>query len=433
MSLISFHFLVFLIIVLIGYNLTPKKIELLALASLIFLGLYSLLGVVMLVGISLLVHLSLKKAKNFKRLSILAIISCLVLVRLALFPEINEFAFVGLSYYGLKSIALIVKANKTELELRPNFYQTLYYLGSFKTITSGPIHSPQFILNQLPNLKGSTINDIILGAKHIIWGLFFKLVIANNLSMFVLDQLYQHHDYSSININYLFIQSFFVYFDFYAYSILAIGIGRLFGFEIMKNFDRPYSQLSFVNFWRHWHISLSEWLRDFIYIPLGGKKSSLYGINIAVFLTFLVSGLWHAISLNFIIWCLIHFILYSVDKNFEKLSNTPIRLFINFYILSLTWVIFLQADLTIVIEVLVKSIPSTFQELGFMLFSPLTLITILLVLIYYTEPFIFRHYVRDSYGSLKHSVSEYLISTCLLVCLVLYGGLSNQQFLYFNY
>jgi D-alanyl-lipoteichoic acid acyltransferase DltB (MBOAT superfamily) len=229
------------------------------------------------------------------------------------------------------------------------------FLGFFPQSLAGPIHRINDLLPQFRRYSGFSSENFIVGIKTCIFGYFLKLIIADKINLLTESIFNDIESYSSTT---LFISSllfsFEIYFDFWGYSLIAIGIGRILGFRININFNNPYSVTSFRKFWHRWHITLSKWLKDYIYLSLGGRHHKKYILfALSIFITFLVSSLWHGIYLNFILWGTVHAILYLVEdlflkkksilKGSYKLPKTFSRLInhiIFITIISLTWAIF---------------------------------------------------------------------------------------------
>ena len=183
------------------------------------------------------------------------------------------------------------------------------------------------------------------------WGMFKKLCIADRIAVYV------NYVYGNVNDGYglaillaTVLYSFQIYCDFSGYSDMAIGIARYLGYDVGKNFDHPYLSKSVGEFWRRWHISLSSWLRDYVYIPLGGSRVALPRIYLNILITFLVSGIWHGSTWNFVIWGLLHGIFQCIGratKSFWEKIKVPsfIRIFITFCLVTFAWIFFRAENL----------------------------------------------------------------------------------------
>ena len=179
----------------------------------------------------------------------------------------------------------------------------MLFVAFFPQILSGPISKAASLLPQIKAERVFCYANAVQGLKWILWGFFLKTVMADRLGLYV-DVVYNNYEYYSGATCFLasILYSFQIYGDFAGYSLMAIGVGRLMGFDLINNFNRPYFSTSVTEFWRRWHISLSTWLRDYIYIPLGGSRCSKIRSYYNIFLTFLVSGIWHGANWTFKLW-----------------------------------------------------------------------------------------------------------------------------------
>lgn len=214
---------------------------------------------------------------------------------------------VGISFYTFQTLSYSIDVYRRKLEATTDFFSFLAFVSFFPQLVAGPIERASNLLPQFYKKRIFDYSNSIDGLKQILWGFFKKLVIADNCAKIV-DLVFSN--LSSYSGSSIFIASIFfafqIYGDFSGYSDIAIGTAKLFGFELMTNFLYPYFSRDIAEFWRRWHISLSTWFRDYVYIPLGGsKKSSLRNV-VNTFIVFLVSGFWHGASWNFILWGLLN-------------------------------------------------------------------------------------------------------------------------------
>ena len=242
----------------------------------------------------------------------------------AISTDFNLLMPLGISFFIFTSTGYLldVYRNKVKAERNP-FYYALFTCF-FPCILSGPIERADHLLPQLRKLHKVKVLDIdrmANGFFMIVWGLFAKMVIADRIAMIV-DNVYGHYYlYGSVEIILASIcYSIQIYCDFMSYSSIALGCAKLMGIDVFDNFAAPYLSLSVKEFWRRWHISLSSWLRDYVYIPLGGSRCSKIRKYLNVIITFLVSGIWHGAGINFIIWGGIHGLLQVIGD-----ITTPLR------------------------------------------------------------------------------------------------------------
>ncbi|RLD74697.1 MAG: MBOAT family protein [Bacteroidetes bacterium] len=245
---------------------------------------------------------------------------------------------VGISFYTFQALSysLDIYRNKTEVENSPvNF---AVYVAFFPQLVAGPIERSTHLLKQFKEKHHFNSENLIEGSKMFIWGLFKKVVIADRLGIYVDNVYASPNGHSGATLA---LATFFfaiqIYCDFSGYSDMAIGSARILGFRIMQNFNLPYLASSISNFWKRWHISLSTWFADYLYIPLGGNRVSIYRWIFNIFFVFIVSGFWHGANWTFIIWGALHAFYYLVEyigdqslkqASLQSLKNTSFyRLF----------------------------------------------------------------------------------------------------------
>ena len=235
----------------------------------------------------------------------------------------------GLSFHTFKAMSYTIEVYRDNQKAEKNFGIYAAYAMFFPLMVAGPIERPQSLLHQFYEKHYFDYNRVVDGLQLIAWGLFKKVVIADRLAL-VVDHIYnnphEHAGFSLIVATIFF--SFQIFCDFSGYSDIAVGTGKVLGFRLMENFDRPYHSRSISEFWKRWHISLSSWFKDYLYIPLGGNRVAVPRWYFNLFLVFLVSGLWHGANWTFIVWGALHgfYIIFAVmTKNirngFIKLSG----------------------------------------------------------------------------------------------------------------
>lgn len=226
---------------------------------------------------------------------------------------------VGISFYTFQAIGYTVDVYRGHISASRNLVIFGTYISFFPQLVAGPIERATNLLPQFMVSRTFDYSSAVDGMRRILWGLFKKMVIADNCAYYV-DKIFQNYtDYSGST---LLIGAFFftfqIYGDFSGYSDIAIGTARLFGFDLMQNFKFPYFSRNIAEFWRRWHISLNTWFRDYIYIPLGGSRVPLFKAIRNTFIIFLVSGLWHGANWTFIVWGLFHAFLFIPLLVFNK-------------------------------------------------------------------------------------------------------------------
>lgn len=210
---------------------------------------------------------------------------------------------VGISFYTFQTMSYTIDVYRGKLVPSKDFIAFAGFISFFPQLVAGPIERAVNLLPQFSKPRKFEVGEGILGLRQILWGLFKKVVIADNCAVFA-NQIFDNHlDYSgsALLLGALFF-TFQIYGDFSGYSDIAIGIARLFGFDLMKNFAFPYFSRDIAEFWRRWHISLSTWFKDYVYIPLGGSMGNRFLQVRNTFIVFLLSGFWHGANWTFIVW-----------------------------------------------------------------------------------------------------------------------------------
>lgn len=267
---------------------------------------------------------------------------------------------IGISFYTFQMLSYIIDLYKGEVKVQKNILSLGTYIAFFPQLIAGPIVRYETIENELKN-RTHTFNKFVFGLKRFIIGLGKKVILANNLA-FVADQIIDSGNISNYGTIIVWIAMFAytlqIYYDFSGYSDMAIGLGKMFGFTFLENFNYPYISKSITDFWRRWHISLSSWFRDYVYIPLGGNrvKKSRWVFNIMV--VWMLTGLWHGASWNFVLWGLYFGIILLIEKFFlhkilDKLPNI-LRWLYSMILIIVGWTIFRNEDITLVLDLLKK-------------------------------------------------------------------------------
>ena len=387
----SVDFLIFLPTVFLLYwfvfqkNLTLQNLFLLAI-SYLFYGWWDwrFLSLILICsGINYLAGLALASHEEEKKRKLILVTSCILsLGLLGVFKYynffidnfINAFALVGIylqartlniilplgiSFYTFKALSYTIDVYKRKLEPTKDIIAFFAFVGFFPQLLAGPIDRATNLLPQFYIKRTFEYDKAVDGMRQILWGLFKKIVIADNCATYV-NQIFSNYETlpaSALVLGAVFF-SFQIYGDFSGYSDIAIGTSRLFGFSSMRNFSVPYFSRDIAEFWRRWHISLTSWFRDYLYIPLGGNRGTKYKVVRNTFIVFLVCGLWHGANWTFIAWGLINAIYFlpllllgKNRKNIDTVAQGKIlpsikelfQMGITFALATLGW-IFFRAD-----------------------------------------------------------------------------------------
>lgn len=231
------------------------------------------------------------------------------------YSTLNVILPVGISFYTFHGLSYVIDIYKSRIKAERNFIDYGLFVSFFPLLVAGPIERATHLLPQIKLKREFTYNNAVTGLRQILWGLFKKIVIADQCAIYA-NQIFGHNDYfygSTLVIGAI-LFAFQIYGDFSGYSDIALGSAKLLGFDLLKNFNYPYFSRSIAEFWRRWHISLSTWFRDYLYIPLGGSKGGNWGRIRNTFIIFIVSGFWHGANWTFIVWGALNalFILPSI-------------------------------------------------------------------------------------------------------------------------
>lgn len=266
---------------------------------------------------------------------------------------------VGISFYTFHGLSYVFDIYNNKIHARTNWVDYSLFVSFFPLLVAGPIERATHLLPQIETERHFNYHNVINGLKQILWGLLKKIVIADNCAQYVNLIFDDPENYNSSTLLLgAILFSFQIYGDFSGYSDIALGSARILGFELLRNFSNPYFSRNISEFWKRWHISLSSWFRDYLYIPLGGNKNGLLNQIKNVLIVFIVSGFWHGANWTFLIWGFINGVLVILDNFIFKqpFKNTTVatgrilpnlkefsQILITFILVSLIWVIF-RAD-----------------------------------------------------------------------------------------
>jgi D-alanyl-lipoteichoic acid acyltransferase DltB (MBOAT superfamily) len=355
---------------------------------------------------------------------------------------------VGISFYTFQTLSYTIDVYRRKLEPTRDFIAFAAFVGFFPQLVAGPIERATNLLPQFSQKREFNYSKAVDGLRQILWGLFKKIVIADNCAEYV-NLIFNHsEDYSgsTLALGAVFF-AFQIYGDFSGYSDIAIGTARLFGFNLMRNFAFPYFSRDIAEFWRRWHISLSSWFRDYLYIPLGGSRGGTWMKIRNTFIIFIVSGFWHGANWTFIIWGALNAVyflpLLLSNRNRVNLDTVaPGRILptlrefgsmlLTFTLTVLAWIFFRAEDLNHAISILSEiispslfSIPSITGTRG---------LKILLLFFLITE-WLGRHeeYAIARIGNNWPGHLKYAMHYALIAVIIYYGSFEQHQFIYFQF
>lgn len=355
-------------------------------------------------------------------------------------PGLNWAVPVGISFFTFQAVGYMLDVYHNRVKAEKNLLDYVLFVSFFPQVTSGPISTAEELMPQIKATHQFDYNQGKQGLKWLLWGMFIKLVIADRLGMFV-DTVYAN--YVHYNGTTCFVASLFytiqIYCDFAGYSLMAIGIARTLGFKLINNFRRPYLAISITDFWKRWHISLTRWLTRQVYIPMGGSRCSKSRTYWNIFVTFIVSGIWHGANWTFIVWGAMHGVLQIIEKALgwqkyegKKWGVRAVRIIITFLLVNFAWVFFRMPS----IGDAWGAIDRMFTNFGVPNLSDLSG-SIRLVLVISLSILVFKDF-RDEFFSNKMRFLEtklvrwsiYVVLFCMIITL---GVLDGGQFIYVSF
>ncbi|MCD6346221.1 MAG: MBOAT family protein [Bacteroidales bacterium] len=357
-------------------------------------------------------------------------------------PSINVLLPVGISFYTFQTLSYSIDVFNGKQKAERHLGYFALYVAFFPQLVAGPIERFSRLTPQLKAKHQFTYDKLANGLRLILYGLFIKMVIADNISVYV-DQVYSSPaDYSSLNIlTSVFLYSFQIYSDFYGYSIVAIGSALILGVRIMDNFKTPYLAKNIAEFWQRWHISLSTWFRDYLYYPMGGNKVAIGRWVLNIMVVFMVSGLWHGANLTFIIWGALYGVVYLIEKRLSKIlglkrnadpySIAHILLALKtFTLVSFIWIFFRSQSFLEAINIfqLILHNPNT-NIIGL----SIPTLTWILLLVFIISDILLYDKRFDTALEKQPMIVRWLIYGLLIFSIIVFSGVENFPFIYFQF
>ena len=356
-------------------------------------------------------------------------------------PGLNWAVPVGISFFTFQAVGYMLDVYHGRVKAEKNLLDYLLFVSFFPQVMSGPISKADELLPQIKNPHKFNYEQGKHGLKQLLWGMFIKLVIADRLGLFV-DTVYANYiHYSGATC---FVASVFytlqIYCDFAGYSLMAIGISRTLGFDLINNFRRPYFATSITDFWKRWHISLTRWLTQQVYIPLGGSRCSKPRTYWNIFVTFLVSGIWHGANWTFVVWGCMHGLFQIVEKalgwqkyNGKNWAMKAVRICVTFLLVNFAWVFFRMSDIGSAWDV-IRNIFTSFGHLEISAFGGITNIILYVAGIM----FLLIKEVKDEFLTnrmrcLQTPVMRWVMYVFLFCFMIAFGVLDGGQFIYVNF
>lgn len=357
-------------------------------------------------------------------------------------PNLDVLLPVGISFYTFQAVGYTIDVYRKDIKAEKHIGIYALFVTFFPQLVAGPIERSINLLPQFREIKKCTIANLSAGFKLVLWGFFLKIVLADRLGLYV-DAIFNNVDKHTGSSHALasFFFAFQIYGDFAGYSLIAIGVAKMMSFSLMTNFSRPYLATSVTTFWSRWHISLSTWFKDYLYIPLGGNRGSKVRTYFNLFLTFFVSGIWHGANFTFIIWGALHGLYSTLEKGLglerkkygNKLSfKIVFNIFLTFLMVDFAWIFFRANNLTDAWKIIVK-IFTDFGSALFVRWEIFFVAIICMTILFFKE--ITDEFFPNKFELLNNK-NKYvrIIAMALLFCLIIFLGIFDSgQFIYFQF
>lgn len=484
----SFTFVIFFIAVTVVYFWLPYKYrwKMLLVASYIFYMGWSMKYALLLLastGVTFLSGLAIEKYFKYRRtavaLSVIINIAILFIFKYANFTiqianglfswfgTSNQWNYldlllpVGISFYIFQALSYTIDVYKGKIPVEKNFFFYALFVSFFPQLVAGPIEKASHLLPQLKKNFDFSYDRARDGLQLIIWGMFKKVVIANRLAIYV-DMVYNNiGSFGPIELAMASVMfAFQIYCDFSGYSDIAIGIAHIMGYNLMRNFNRPYFARSIGDFWHRWHISLSTWFQQYLYIPLGGNRVPVPRHYFNLFFTFLVSGIWHGANWTFIAWGALHGFMLVIETMFKKIQHPYtkkgkfldfVKVIWVFVLVVLAWIFFRANTITDAFFA-IKSILGGWNEffvmqnwvefwggLKFVTFnntvthSIINALTIFSVVLLIVVQWLHKDDTIVEYLNRKSPWIRWTFNYIVIITFLLAGLFDNTQFIYFQF
>jgi D-alanyl-lipoteichoic acid acyltransferase DltB (MBOAT superfamily) len=366
-------------------------------------------------------------------------------------PEIERDRFlldivlpIGISFFTFQTLSYTVDVYRGQMPPERHFGRFALYVSFFPQLVAGPIERGTHLMPQFRQKHSFDLQRVIEGLQLMGWGLFKKIVVADRLAMYV-QAVYgnvDNHDGPSFLVATYFF-AFQIYCDFSGYSDMAIGGAKVLGYDLIENFRRPYFATTITDFWRRWHISLSTWLRDYLYIPLGGNRCSKTRAYINLMITMLLGGLWHGASWNFVIWGGLQGVMLCISKATLPVRDAmvaslkiprwivkPVRILVTFHLVCLSWVFFRAATIHDAWQILIGLFdgwPNLFIKAQVMAYGAMGIFILLIAQLIQRRGTIIPRLKRSPLAV------QWAVAYALIMLIILCGVDQGAQFIYFQF
>jgi alginate O-acetyltransferase complex protein AlgI len=369
-------------------------------------------------------------------------------------PLLHILLPIGLSFHTFQAMSYTIEVYRGNQKAEKHFGIYALYVMFYPQLVAGPIERPQNILHQFHEKKYFSYANMVNGMKLMAWGMFKKVVVADRLAIYVNQVFDNYTQFEGITV--IIASIFFslqIYFDFSAYSDIALGSAKTMGFDLMVNFKMPYFSKSIAEFWSRWHISLSSWFRDYLYIPMGGNRGSQRRTLINRFTVFLISGFWHGANWTFVFWGFLHGLFVSIEGFFSKsFPNFKLNIFLKrtltLSMITLAWVFFRANSFSqafnmiasgshhlidqihsILVNEDLARLKFLYANKGADLFFPIVFFCTMVLFIESRQK---QRSISDYFATLKKPL-RYGLYFFLIYGTILFGVFEKSQFIYFQF
>lgn len=367
-------------------------------------------------------------------------------------PYLNILLPIGLSFHTFQAMSYTIEVYRGNQKAERHFGIYALYVMFYPQLVAGPIERPQNVLHQFHERHYFNYDNAVTGLRLMLWGFFKKVVVADRLSVFtdmVYDSPNDYHGFQVILATVFF--AFQIFCDFSGYSDIALGSAKVMGFDLMVNFNKPYFSKSISEFWRRWHISLSTWFRDYLYIPLGGNRVSAGRNYFNQFFVFMVSGLWHGANWTFVIWGSLHG-AYLIVARLTSDTRAAIRkaLFVDrvpfidkvvqgsvtFALVCFAWIFFRAANISTAATIITNGMDISRKQLGIYMLGKDTynfILCFVFILLMESVHWLLRKKDLNQLMNEQHYLVRWIAYVIFVLLIIDFGVFEDKQFIYFQF
>lgn len=352
-------------------------------------------------------------------------------------PEFSLLLPVGISFYTFQALGYSIDVYRGTTKVEQNFLTYALFVSFFPQLVAGPIERSNNLLPQFKQQHRFNYENVMAGVMLMVWGYFMKLVLADRCGLYVdtiFNNVDKHNGGAFLLASLLF--PFQIYGDFAGYSLIAIGVARVLGFKLMENFHRPYFACTVGEFWHRWHISLSTWFKDYVYIPLGGNRVGRIRNYFNLLITFVISGIWHGANWTFFCWGSLHGILLCIEKalGFSERKFTGVKKFchwfVTFVLVCFAWILFRANNLheaTVVLKGIFTNPGIPKPE-----FANFIAIGLAMVVLFIKE-FSDEYHWKMRFADSRCWYVRHIYIVLMISYIILFGVFGGDQFIYFQF